>query len=248
MNKYKSCSALKSEAREALTGKYGSFILMLLVLYSVILAIETAISIFISVPEALTQIFGGGTGSSNAIGTVRLLLQACLTIFVGMFKAGTVLFCLNARCGRKSGVSDLFYPFHDFRRSLAVSAAVLIPQIILLLPCNILQLIYQNTGELNFLIAAFVCFAAGACLYIPISIMLSMSFYLLLDFPQYSAREILAMSIKITKGHRGKLFYMELSFIPVRLLVLLSCGIGILWAFPYISMTYTEFYLDRMKA
>lgn len=249
MNQYKSCSALKSDAREVLTGKYGSFILMMFILYSVTFAIEMALSMFVAVPVAFNVITGSGSDSASlTLSIVQLLLNACLTILIGTSRAGLALFCLNASCGRRASVSDLFYAFRgNFKKCLALSAALLLPETVLLLPCNILQLIYQESGEIHLLLWACVCFLIGICIYVPIEIMLSMSFFLMLDFPQYSAKEILGMSVKITKGHRGRIFYMELSFIPVYLLAILSFGIGMLWVIPYTTMTYARFYLDLMS-
>lgn len=251
MNNYKSCSDLKSEAREVLSGKYGSFILMIFILYSITFAVEMVIATFIAVPITISNIAGNGISNPPLtlnINIVQLLLNSCLTILIGTSRAGLALFCLNASCGRKASVSDLFYAFRgNFKKSLTISAALLAPQIILLMPCNILQLIYIDNGYISFLIAACICYIVGVCIYIPIEIMLSMSFYLMLDFPQYTAKEILAMSIKVTNGHRGRLFYMELSFIPIFILAFLSFGLGILWVIPYTNMTYARFYLDLMS-
>ncbi len=84
-----------------------------------------------------------------------------------------------------------------------------------------------------------------------ISIMLSLwyaqAFYLLHDFPQYSARELLARSRKLMKGHKGRLFYIYVSFIPLIIVAMLSCGIGLLWLIPYMNATQTEFFLDLIQ-
>lgn len=249
MNRYKSCSVLKSDAREALTGKYGSFIMMIFILYSVTFAVAMILSIFIAVPITFSFIAGNDSSSTSlSLSVIQLLLNACITVLIGVSKAGLALFCLNACCGRSASVTDLFYAFRgNFKKCLALSAATLLPQIILLLPCNILQLIYQENNDINILLSACMCFIIGMCIYIPIEIMISMSFFLMLDFPQYSAKEILAMSVKVTKGHRGRIFYMDLSFIPVYLLAILSFGVGMLWVIPYTNMTYAEFYLDLMS-
>jgi len=249
MNNYKSCSTLKSEAREVLTGKYGKFILMIFILYSITLAAELVVTMFIAIPIAINSIAGNNIGNPPlSLSIIQLLLNYCITLLIGISKAGLALFCLNASCGRRASVSDLFYAFHgNFKKSLALSVAILAPNMLLLMPCNILQLIYANNNDINYLIAACICYIFGICIYIPIEIMLSMSFYLMLDFPQYTAKEILAMSVKVTKGHRGRLLYMELSFIPVYILAFLSFGIGILWVIPYINMTYAGFYLDLMN-
>jgi hypothetical protein len=179
---------------------------------------------------------------------VLLVLSSCVTILIGVARPGLSLFCFNAYCNRKCSVSDLFYAFQgNFKKSLTLSAAVLGAQVLCLLPYNILMLFYEYDSSLDKLLLCMAAFAIGVCVYIPVEILLSQTFYLMLDFPQYTAKELLRMSISVTKGHRGRLFYMELSFIPVLALALLSFGIGMLWAIPYINMTYAGFYLDLMK-
>jgi uncharacterized membrane protein len=80
-----------------------------------------------------------------------------------------------------------------------------------------------------------------------LSLTYQQAFYLLHDFPQYSAGELLRMSRRLMVGHKGRLFYIYVSFIPLILLSLLSFGIALLWVFPYISTTKTEFFLNVIK-
>jgi uncharacterized membrane protein len=249
MNNYKSCSELKGDARDTLSGRYGSYILMLILLFTITFAFQAVIGMFTAVPDVML-IVSGNTNSSFLLTfeIIQLLLSSCVTILIGTARPGLYLFCLNAYCGRQSSVSDLFYAFKgNFKKSLALSAAVVGNQVLCFLPYNLLTLFYQLDKSFERLVLCIALLIIGICIYIPIEIMLSQAFFLMLDFPQYSASELLRMSIKITKGHRGRLFYMELSFIPVFVLALMSFGIGLLWAIPYVNMTYAGFYLDLMK-
>ena len=69
----------------------------------------------------------------------------------------------------------------------------------------------------------------------------------MLDFPQYSAKELFQMSLRLMKGNIGRLFYLEISFLPLILLSFLSCGIALLWISPYMDATLANFYLDLVK-
>ena len=80
-----------------------------------------------------------------------------------------------------------------------------------------------------------------------LSLIYQQAFYLLHDFPQYSARELLTMSRLLMKGHKGRLFYIYVSFLPLVLVSLLSCGIAMLWVAPYMAATQAEFFLDVIK-
>lgn len=67
------------------------------------------------------------------------------------------------------------------------------------------------------------------------------------DFPQYSARELLSMSRKLMIGNKVRLFYIYLSYMPLLLLGILSCGIALLWIIPYMNATLAEFYMDIVR-
>lgn len=47
--------------------------------------------------------------------------------------------------------------------------------------------------------------------------------------------------------HKGRLFYLNVSFIPLFLLGILSFGLAFLWILPYMTATETEFFLDLIK-
>ena len=70
------------------------------------------------------------------------------------------------------------------------------------------------------------------------------AYYLLLDFPQYNAMELMKLSFRIMKGHKWELFCLQMSFLPLGFLCLLSFGIGSLWLVPYMNMTQTLYFLD----
>ena len=76
---------------------------------------------------------------------------------------------------------------------------------------------------------------------------IGLSFYLMLDFPQNSGKETLSLCWRLMKGHRSRLFLLELGFLPLMLLCILSFGIGFLWLQPYMQMTYACFFLDLMN-
>lgn len=70
----------------------------------------------------------------------------------------------------------------------------------------------------------------------------SMSYYILADNPELTAREALRKSKEITKGHKLDLFVLDLSFIPWILLVTITCGIAAIYVVPYMSLTIANFY------
>lgn len=78
----------------------------------------------------------------------------------------------------------------------------------------------------------------------------SMSFFILAENPEMTAREALRESKEIMDGHKMDYFVMGLSFIPWLLLVVVTCGIAAIWVSPYIQLTTTNFYhgIKKQKA
>ena len=79
------------------------------------------------------------------------------------------------------------------------------------------------------------------------TLLFSQIYYLMFDFPEYSESQLFKMSMQLIKGHKARLFYIELSFLPLMILCVMSCGIGFLWLLPYMEATYANFYLDLIR-
>ncbi len=69
-----------------------------------------------------------------------------------------------------------------------------------------------------------------------------MAWYVLLDNPELSVRQIISRAKAINQVHRWQLFLLDLSFLPWMLLCVLTCGILLVWKLPYITATYAHAY------
>lgn len=231
MNKYRSSAELKNLAKKKLSGKYSTVILAVTLIH-------------------LVQFIMTGTGTPvNILGMIiAILISMVISAFLGVFQTGLSLLFLNIACGEPYSSGDIYYGFRNRPdRSLAVSFAIVLANTIPLLPYQIFSVVYMNTQENIWFIFTMLSLAVGLVIYIPLSLALSQSYFLLLDFPDYSAKQILQTSCKIMKGQMGRLFYIEASFLPLQLLASLSFGIGLLWVMPYMHMTYALFFLDIMN-
>ncbi|MCL2058139.1 MAG: DUF975 family protein [Oscillospiraceae bacterium] len=72
----------------------------------------------------------------------------------------------------------------------------------------------------------------------------SMSFYILAENPDMTAREALNESKRIMKGNVGKMFVLALSFFPWLLLCGITFGIAGIYVVPYMTTTITNFYKE----
>lgn len=248
MKQYRKNYELKNKAKDRLEGKYGGTIRILLlsavISWMVRLVINTVSGNTMASVYAMTNSMDAATAISFVFDALLLLAN----IILGVMNAGITLYFLNLACGQPFSIRDLFYGFKtDSKKILTVSAAMTICQTLCLWPGQYLLQQYLSSKSFAWLFYALAATAVGLCVYIPVSLGIAMSFYLIFDFPQNSGKETLRLCWRIMKGQRGRLFYLELSFLPLMLLCVLSFGIGFLWLEPYMQMTYTYFFLDLMN-
>ena len=70
----------------------------------------------------------------------------------------------------------------------------------------------------------------------------SMAPYIRADHPEYTWRQCLDESIRITNGHKMRIFLLELSFIGWYIVGALALGIGTLWVEPYMQASLASYY------
>ena len=75
-----------------------------------------------------------------------------------------------------------------------------------------------------------------------LGLMFSQTMFFLTDYIDIEAIQALKESVRIMRGKKGKLFYLQLSFIGIYLLGAIACGIGLLWVIPYMQVTMANFY------
>lgn len=84
----------------------------------------------------------------------------------------------------------------------------------------------------------------GTFLSTVILLALALANTLMIDNDDLSAMEALRESSQLMKGNKGRLFYIDLSFLGLIFLSVFTCYIGMLWVYPYVIMTEAYFYLD----
>ncbi len=231
MNKYRSSAELKNLAKEKLNGRY--------------LPTIVAMVIVTGLPYLISSMLP--TGGFVWI-ILSFVVSAIVSVIVGVFQIGLNFMFLNMACDQPFSSGDIYYGFRNNPdKSVKISTVQAAVSIIPMLPYQIFMIMYLNTQNLNWYIFTLLSLALGLVIYVPLSLAISQSYYLLLDFPDYSAKQILQTSCKIMKGHMGRLFYIQASFIPLMLLGALSFMIGMLWILPYMQMTQTLFFLDLMN-
>ena len=246
MNQYLSSASLKSMAKGQLLGKYG--------ILTGILAVH--ILCVVPVTFSLSPLSGVSTFLFSAASFVISLLS-------GFFTAGEAFIYLKLACSQRPVLNDLFCCLTQGSpkavRVLRIQSVLSAISILCALPSTYIgnSLIKSIlTAEPSFDVfpfspALFLLYAVllviGTVVDIFFSLLFSQIYYLMFDFPEYPESQLFKMSIRLIRGNMGRLFYIELSFLPLMILCLMSCGIGFLWLYPYMQATYANFYLDLVK-
>ena len=237
MYKKKTSAQLKQTARGIMIGKYRNAI-------SILLASDLIISTL--------SLFTTTASNSYISLAIGLVINFIIILFGSILMVGQCSFYLNIACQQPYQFSDLFtgfkvHPDKTIITQLIIQVLTILP----ILPAFIVMFIttafYAENIILSFLAACFLLII-GTSISWWISLKYSQVYYLLLDFPNYSFKELLKMSRKLMKGNVGKLLYIQVSFLPLTLIGILSFGIGLLFVQPYQNMTYTLFYLDLIQA
>ena len=240
--RYMTSSELKSRAKDLLDGHFGSAMLILFLGNMVSMTLTFMITNFFNSFQFNLSL------SILARILIPLLINMVIAMFTNIFSAGYALFFLNMACKRSYDISNLFYGFRwQLKKCLILSGFFSAVYMILQLPCQICSIMFLQSKNMNWLTATMLAASAAIVIRTVFLLIFSQCFYLMLDFPEYSAGQLLRSSMRLMSGHKGRLFYLQMSFIPLVLLALLSCGIGMLWLRPYMQMTCTCFFLDLMN-
>lgn len=233
MNEHLSSAGLKSLAKGQLLGKYGTVI--------GVCAIHLAYTLFISITGNLIN-------TSSFLGMVIFQTYAFIgSLLFGLIVCGEAYIYLKIACKQQISISDLFFGFkHEANKILKIQFVLSLINLVCILPLNIgLPLLGSDNAYSVLFYVIWTLTAYGVLIFL--NIMFSQSYYLMLDFPQYTAKEVLLMSKKVMKGNKGRLFYLYISFLPLVLFCGCTCCIALLWLLPYIEATKANFYLDLMK-
>ncbi len=250
MSQYQFRSQMKNQAKDIMVGKYSSTIFLFLVRGVFVLFINNlTLTINLQLSTSLANLFHIQTDNPVLIG-LYYLISFVSTVLINVFNVGFSLYFLNTACGRMGSISNLFYGFqHDFLKSFSISGVIVFVNTICYAPMEIFTQTFslEKGFDQPYMPTLLCAMLIGFVIRIPFSLGLSQCYFLMLDFPQYGIVKTIKQSFRIMNGYKGTLFLIELSFLPLTLLNMLSFGIGFLWLTPYMNMVYTLFFLSLMK-
>ena len=232
MNSYKTTTDLKSAARELLQGKYREYIAAYITADLVLVLISMIASSVLPTDTTWGLIF------DLAISFVMELISA-------VFLLGMIHYTMNICKGQPYKLSDVFYGFRSQPDKAIISKFLFIlAELVCLLPAILFAALYYITENSLLMIVMSIFLVIGLVAVIILHLTLHFVYYLILDYPDATIKELIVYSANLMRGHRVKLFYLYASFIPLYVLGILSLGIGLLFVEPYVNVTIAEFYLD----
>lgn len=235
MNQLKSSSALKADAREILLGKYKTVVLAYILMQLITSSILTFVELQVNVQT---------TAGLLLYYAVSFIVAVLSTVFV----VGQNYLYLNIYRNQPFDTGNIWIGFKTCAdRAILAYLLIAAKVVICAVPLIIATTIMLTTQ--NYYFALLV--GAGAVFWIIsttfIELDYSQVFYLILDHPDMTVSTLLSESKSLMKGHRGNYLYLMVSFIGIHLLSALTFGIGMFWAYPYITATKTGYYLELKK-
>lgn len=218
-------AVLKARAKQALSGHWGSAILVTFV-------------------AGLLGGIGGGGGSTNTeldSDNIRILVEEfpwlqdvinifltllpfimlyalVITIIGGMVMLGYRQYCVKLCLGVDAGIGELFVHKNQILKAFAL---------------NFVTGLMIALWTLLFIIPGIIATYRYA-----------MAPYIMAENPDIGIMEAIEESKYLMDGHKGDLFWLHLSFLGWAFLCVFTLGIGTLWLNPYMNVTEAEFYLE----
>ena len=185
--------------------------------------------------------------------TVLPLVLSEIFVFVvsliGMiFSTGYSYMQLNICRGREHKLGNLLYMFHNQPdRVLVAGLVVALLNALAQIPLYYVTYMVDTGSTIEGMLhwyqlllgAWLIAMVLGVILTVPFAL----TFYFLADNPEMGGIEALKVSMHAMKGHIWQYLMLELSFVPLFFLSILTLYIGLLWLVPYMQFSETAFYM-----
>lgn len=247
MENYKSNAELRRLARIQMSGRLGTLIGAMLIEYAI-----TYLAVFL-VSRIIPPISPAGT-------ILNYIVTFIIQLLAFVLQVGTCLLHLHAACDMPCSIADLFYGFQNSPdKAIKIGAVLAVINAVCMLPCDFMQrdlslilnieitTISQLEAVYRSLASFYMVMLLCMIVYFVVTLAFFPVFYMILDFPNYTAGTILKESILLMKGSKLRYVSLQLGFLPLLLLSIPTCGIALLWIIPYVEMASANFYLDLVS-
>lgn len=229
----KKIKELKKIARGNLSGHYMNIIQAAVFCSVIISLLEMPFSMLTNEDDFSTQ---------NLIYYIAVFLIGIISVVLtaGQYRIHMTL----ARTGEVH-LKELFVPIKSHADRYIITELILFGlSLVCVIPIfGAVAIIYLYNNWAFYLVAVLLCLISAVLLTM-LSLTFDLVYYVLNDNDHFTALDAMKYTMNMVKTHKGRYFYMQLSFIGMQFLSLLSLGIASLWVAPYMMQTTTLFYLD----
>ena len=226
-----SAAQLKAIAKERSLDKYGTLITANVLIF--------VIQIIIS---GITTISSSG---NLMIFIINQIITLIVNILLGILVSGKAYLYMNLVYSQTISASDIFFGLRQHpEKAVILQSLFVVVDFLVSLPGTLILFFYYRTQSTNLYIALLVVLVIGIIVNIYVSLTYSQSFFLLHDFPDRSAKDLLLTSRNLMQGNRLRLLCLNLSFIPIYILGIISLFIPLLWISVYRYASVAAFYQD----
>lgn len=215
--------AFKREAKQRMRESVPHFMLVALVYYLLTWGLSTAIS----------WLTGSGLGS----GIVSLFLNILIWLFGIVMAVGLSNYALRLIRREPTGWNSLFAPFNYAGRAIGLPLMValyiflwsLLVSVGFGVLAGLLAVVLTTAESVASLVICIALLVAAYIVLIAVIIMIALRYamaeFVLVENPGVGVMESIRRSIRMMRGHKGKLFVLELSFIGWALLIALISAV-----------------------
>ena len=226
-----STASLKAIAKERSLDKYGTLIAANVIIF--------VLQIIIS---GVTTISSSG---NILIFVINQFITLIVNILLGVLVSGKAYLYMNLVYSQTISAADIFFGLKQHpEKAVIIQSLFVVVDFLVSLPVALIMFFFNRNPSTSLYIALAVALVLGLIVNIFVSLTYSQSFFLLHDFPDRSAKELLATSRNLMRGNRLKLLYVNISFIPLYILGAVSMFIPLLWISVYRYATVAVFYQD----
>lgn len=253
---------IRFNARESMSGKWGRFVGMNLLVN--VIAILAMVVAFIPMISSLFSVVSdvalyGTVDDLKAVGMVgaiclTFLLMVIVFLFVVPLSYSFLENMINLKRDNNTKATEfLKLMFKRFGRAWKVGLwcvfKILVLYLIFILAMLIYIILLAIVSALEFevlqVILVFVLFVGMiAYMVLLISRLLSLILaqYIAIDNPDYLAKQCVEKSMELMKGYKWKYICLNFSFIGWMILASITFGIGYVFLYPYMQVSYICFY------
>lgn len=231
MNSSIKLAEIKANARGRLLGHYSQVVFITLSYF-----------IFILFLQACAEMFSRDTSVlAFTIGIIASFVISAINLKYKISMQGYFLRLASGKAPNQSNVFSNFIQDGGAKSGLALYIALF--QQICYFPAYVVTFIFDSDNQLHYiLLAAALLLALILCLIIDIRLMPAA--YLVNDVADISSITSMLTALWLTKKNFFKILLLRLYFIPLYILGIFSCGIGLLYVYPYMLTAEASMYLS----